>query len=182
MDELQPIQIPGSIPFRNNPLESPQPSTPLTRIDSIDQDGTVEWDEFHTSNPDPSSSIVATSEIFVFDFGVAVFWGVQRNEEKTLLEIFRSFAVKGLVHPLEFTKVEDDMAFVTSPVAETITISNDVVTIPDGCSPKQRLAVSFAIAQSTMLAIFEARIERKIEEYKYIPEVCIFSLTDLQIT
>jgi uncharacterized Rmd1/YagE family protein len=30
--------------------------------------------------------------------------------------------------------------------------------------------VSFAIAQSTVLAIFEARIERKIEDYKYIPE------------
>ena len=36
--------------------------------------------------------------------------------------------------------------------------------------PKQRLSVSFAIAQSSVLAIFEARIERKVEEYKYIPE------------
>jgi len=34
----------------------------------------------------------------------------------------------------------------------------------------KRLAVSYAIAQSTVLAVFEARIEKKMEEYKYIPE------------
>lgn len=59
---------------------------------------------------------------------------------------------------------------------DIITISNDVISIPDASSVKQRLAVSFAIAQSTMLAIFEARIEQKIEEYKYIPEVSILAL------
>lgn len=34
---------------------------------------------------------------------------------------------------------------------------------------KERLALSFAIAQSAVLTIFEARVEKKIEEYKYIP-------------
>jgi hypothetical protein len=33
-----------------------------------------------------------------------------------------------------------------------------------------RLSVSFAIAQSAVLAIFEARIESKTEGYRYIPE------------
>ena len=42
-----------------------------------------------------------------------------------------------------------------------------LLTRPDPFRPSQ---VSFAIAQSTVLAIFEARIERKIEDYKYIPE------------
>ncbi|KAJ1438403.1 hypothetical protein B484DRAFT_416233 [Ochromonadaceae sp. CCMP2298] len=31
-------------------------------------------------------------------------------------------------------------------------------------------SVSYAIAQSSALAVFEGRIERKVEEYKYIPE------------
>jgi uncharacterized Rmd1/YagE family protein len=98
--------------------------------------------------------------------------------------------VKGLVPQDEFVQGEDDMAFVTSPIAEKISIGNDVITLPDETSAKQaciiecriyssvfylycfdqRLAVSYAIAQSTVLAIFEARIERKMEEYKYIPE------------
>ena len=56
------------------------------------------------------------------------------------------------------------------PPSSIITIANDVISVPENSSVKSRLAVSFAIAQSAVLAVFEARIERKIEEYKYIPE------------
>jgi hypothetical protein len=52
----------------------------------------------------------------------------------------------------------------------SISIANDVISVPEGSSVKSRLAVSFAIAQSAVLAVFEARIESKIAEYKYIPE------------
>ncbi len=51
-----------------------------------------------------------------------------------------------------------------------ITIANDVLTIPEDTPAKQRLSLSFAIAQSAVLAIFESRIDQKIVEYKYIPE------------
>ena len=57
-----------------------------------------------------------------------------------------------------------------SSSSSIITIANDVISVPENSSVKSRLAVSFAIAQSAVLAVFEARIERKIEEYKYIPE------------
>ena len=62
------------------------------------------------------------------------------------------------------------MAFVTTPYETAVAISNDVINIPEEATAKQRLAVSFAIAQSTLLAIFEARIDHKVEQYKYIPE------------
>ena len=62
------------------------------------------------------------------------------------------------------------MAFVTSPNVDIITIGNDVIILPDETLAKQRLALSYAIAQSTVLSIFEARIEKKMEDYKYIPE------------
>lgn len=109
-------------------------------------------------------------ELFVFEFGAVVFWGFPRGEETHLLEVIRGFATKGLVEPDEFESGKDDMAFVTYPDVETITIANDVITFPEETTAKQRLAVSFAIAQSTVLAIFEARIENKVAEYKYIPE------------
>eukprot|EP01040_Poterioochromonas_malhamensis_P012769 gene12769-13995_t len=109
-------------------------------------------------------------EVFVFDFGAVVFWGYRRNEVKDLLQFFRSYVVKGRLSEEEFKAGEDDIAFVLSPDTETITIANDVVTLPEITPVKSRLAVSFAIAQSTILAIFEARIEKKIDEYKYIPE------------
>ena len=58
-----------------------------------------------------------------------------------------------------------------SSLSSLITIANDVLTLPEDSPAKQRLSVSFAIAQSAILSIFESRIDRKIVEYKYIPEV-----------
>lgn len=112
----------------------------------------------------------ASKEVFVYDFGAAVFWGFSRGEEVGLLKTIRMFVTKGMVGVHEFEYGEDDMAFVISPDQKIISLANDVITLPDDTTPKQRMAVSFAIAQSSVLAIFEARIEQKIEEYKYIPE------------
>jgi uncharacterized Rmd1/YagE family protein len=112
----------------------------------------------------------ASKEVFIFDFGAAVFWGFSRGEEAGLLKTIRLFVTKGMVAVNEFEYGEDDMAFVLSPDEKTISIANDVISIPEDTLPKQRMAVSFAIAQSSVLAIFEARIEQKVEEYKYIPE------------
>ena len=111
-----------------------------------------------------------SAEVFVFEFGAVVYWGFPRGEELNILKTIRMFVTKGFVGPDEFNSGVDDMAFVTSPEVESITIANDVLTIPDDAPSKQRLAVSFAIAQSTVLAIFEARVYKLIEDYKYIPE------------
>lgn len=133
---------------------------------------------FRISNP-------GSQEIFIFDFGAVVLWGVPRGEEAALLKMVRKYASKGLVGPEEFSSGEDDMAFVLSPEATKIMILNDVIELPLNTEPKQRLSVSFAIAQSSVLAIFEARIEKKVEEYKYIPEALAahgkVHLTELQL-
>ena len=123
--------------------------------------------------------------MFIFDFGAVVLWGVHRGEEGGLLKTIRKYASKGMVGQEEFSSGEDDMAFIMSPDATGITIQNDVIELPLNSEPKQRLSVSFAIAQSSVLAIFEARIERKVEEYKYIPEALAahgkIHLTELQL-
>ena len=144
---------------------------------------------------------IGAQEVFVFDFGAAVFWvntllhgfyaqfdfesrnqtnlflkklfsiqGFKRGEETNLLKTIRMFVTKGFVGMQEFHSGEDDMAFVTAADAEAITIANDVITLPDNTPTKQLMSVSFAIAQSTVLAIFEARVELKVEDYRYIPE------------
>ena len=80
------------------------------------------------------------------------------------------FITKGSVQGSEFEDCEDDMAFVTAPDIDRVMVGNDVITLPDETLAKQRLAVSYAIAQSTVLSVFESRIERKMADYKYIPE------------
>ena len=52
-----------------------------------------------------------------------------------------------------------------------ISIAHDVMVLPYTSSPKQRLSVSYAIAQSSVLSVFESRVQQKIEQYKYMPEV-----------
>ena len=113
---------------------------------------------------------IVNQEIFIFEFGSAVFWGFSRGKEAAILAVIRKFIVRGTVARVEFDECEDDMAFVASSAVDKISIGNDVIVLPDETLAKQRLAVSYAIAQSTVLGIFEARIEKKMEDYKYIPE------------
>ena len=51
-----------------------------------------------------------------------------------------------------------------------IRIDNDVFLVPHNATTRQRLALSFAVAQSSVLALFEGRIQKRVEEYRYIPE------------
>ena len=83
-----------------------------------------------------------------------------------------AFAYESTVSPLPTEAMYQQMQMLHNQQAPSsiITIANDVISVPENSSVKSRLAVSFAIAQSAVLAVFEARIERKIEEYKYIPE------------
>ena len=109
-------------------------------------------------------------EVFIFAFGVAVFWSFHRGEEDPLIDQIRNYVSGGELSEDEYFAGQDDMAFVISSDDLVISIANDVITLPNSSSSKNRLAVSFAIAQSAVLAIFESRVEKKIEEYKYIPE------------
>mmetsp|Transcript_19426 Transcript_19426/g.32944 ORF Transcript_19426/g.32944 Transcript_19426/m.32944 type:complete len:265 (+) Transcript_19426:207-1001(+) len=130
-----------------------------------------------SSNPVASSSSAAdalllghSKEVFVFAFGAIVFWGLQKTEVQSMLNYIQSVAAKGTLSKEEFDAGEDDMAFVTDYDISVVSVANDVISLPPNAVVKQRLSVSFAIAQSTILSIFEARVEKKTEEYKYIPE------------
>ena len=116
-------------------------------------------------------SAAGYKEVFVFDFGAIVFWGFSLGEEEGLLSYIRSFTlVEDKLSLEEFEKGEDDMAFVISPDSVGISITNDVFSLPEDTTVKQRLAISFASAQSSVLAIHEARIEKKVNDFRYIPE------------
>ena len=102
-----------------------------------------------------------------------------------MLDIIKDYATGGLVDTKEFEAGEDDMAFVAgsnqspflkkqmsidSGTSGSTFIANDVIHIPTETHCKHRLAISFALAQSTVLSILETRITNKVDDYKYIPE------------
>jgi uncharacterized Rmd1/YagE family protein len=114
-------------------------------------------------------------EAYVFNFGAVVFWGYNRGEELSLLNEIKKYILNGALTLAEFDRCDDDMAFVVSPTEAVTSIANDVITCPEDADIKSRLSVSFAIAQSSVLSLFESRIDTKIQEYKYIPETLALS-------
>jgi uncharacterized Rmd1/YagE family protein len=134
--------------------------------------------------PSQSTSVLwatGSKEVFIFEFGAVVFWGFRKGEEDDLIILIRKYIEQGEISNEEFNEERDDMAFVTSSDTDVITIANDVITLPDDSKAKSRLSVSFAIAQSAVLGIFEARVEAKIKEFKYIPET-LAANQDLRLT
>lgn len=111
-------------------------------------------------------------EVFIFEFGPVIFWGFSKREERQFLDLIADHLVAEdeRLSSDEFEAGKDDMTFAVSPEAEVISINNDVVTLPEHTSAKSRLSVSFAVAQSAVLAIFEHRSNDRIEKFKFLPE------------
>jgi uncharacterized Rmd1/YagE family protein len=110
--------------------------------------------------------------VFVFEFGATVFWGFSKGEEKHLLQLFIQFSDKQFRYVAdEFEKGEDDMAFVTSSSIDGVHVTGDVIILPVmDYTYEFLLSLSYAIAQSSVVSVFEHRIEVKVADYKYIPE------------
>lgn len=114
-------------------------------------------------------NLALVKEIFVFEFGAVVFWGFPAGEESEMLNIIREFVSKELTSAESFTSNDDDMALILVPPTSPLSISGDVLCLPEDTITKQRLAMSFALGQSTVLAVFESQVETKIPEYEHLP-------------
>jgi len=112
-----------------------------------------------------------TPQIFIFSFGAVVFWNFPDSQmEKEWLE-------KNLLyHPdicgqrLDEETIErgkDEMDFVHS--MEAYKVRNDVFYLVTR-DPGEKLAASFALAKSSLLAVYEVMLERSIERNASLPE------------
>lgn len=101
-------------------------------------------------------------DVFVFDYGVLVFWDIENKERQELLEKIRGYAVE----PLNIL-LEDEFTYESS--ADNLQIKNDHILLTDD-DVITRLAASHAIAQSTKLAQFENRVQQTINETGHIPK------------
>jgi uncharacterized Rmd1/YagE family protein len=109
-------------------------------------------------------------EIFVFEFGAVVFWGFSIGEEKEMLKLIRGFVSEELSIQERELISEDDMAFVLVMEETEVLVVSDILYLPEHTVTKQRLAMSFALGQSTVLSVFESQVVTKIPEYNHIPE------------
>lgn len=90
--------------------------------------------------------------LFVFPFGTAVLWEYSEIEKQTLEEILIANVHSPFDHPYgyedEFETEENDF----------FKVSNDILFLPKEFSLSDKLAISYAISQSTALLYLEKRI------------------------
>ncbi|KAL0070291.1 sporulation protein rmd1 [Marasmius tenuissimus] len=122
------------------------------------------------------------AEIYIFDYGTVVVWGMSEAQEKRLLSSLRRFEVE----PLAPDDVEmEDLNYYYANYSR---IYNDVITLRKGSGymcglslfsldslltriSRTKLSLSHALSQSVKISLFESLISNTIEETKDIPEI-----------
>ncbi|KAG9006552.1 hypothetical protein FRB94_000646 [Tulasnella sp. JGI-2019a] len=138
--------------------DTTQPSSPTTMrlLDNLGKTrfGAAIEDEAATS-----------PEVFLFEYGTVVIWGMTEAQEKRFLNSLRRFEVEKL--PSDEVELEDLNFY----YANYSRIYNDVITLRKGSSYMTKLALSHALAQSVKISLFEELISNTIDQTKDIPEV-----------
>ena len=99
-------------------------------------------------------------DIFYFSYGVVVFWGFTQEEELDHLKFLKEFE-KEPHHKPEI----DEFTFA---LGESMKIEEDEIILQNK-SPLTKLSISYGIAQSVKLTIFEETIQKTIDHTKHLP-------------
>ncbi|KAF3921626.1 hypothetical protein AA313_de0207757 [Arthrobotrys entomopaga] len=130
----------------------------------------------NTFSPEPPDAPEASSfaELYIFSYGVVVFWNFTERQEKDILAdlAFAKTAQKTsfMVQPLQVDEYEtEQFHFEYSPRTTRPRIFNDMITLRSG-NHMIKLAMSHAIAQSTKLSRFEERMALTMKEVEDVPK------------
>jgi uncharacterized Rmd1/YagE family protein len=100
-------------------------------------------------------------DIFVFPYGVMVFWGLELDTEKRLIEEVGPYSIETLDHPVSDT-------FQYTLDNEQNRIHEDFIYLTED-QVLNKLAISHGIAQSVKLSELETYAETTIEQTAHIP-------------
>lgn len=105
-------------------------------------------------------------DVFLFSFGCAVFWNFDPDEEETFINSLRHYADQEYADPDLIDSAMDDMEFYYGPKS---TVRNDTVRLSSR-KTEEKLAVSYAFAQSSRLSIYEWRLDKIIQRNEQLPQ------------
>ncbi|CCH61083.1 hypothetical protein TBLA_0E00210 [Henningerozyma blattae CBS 6284] len=111
------------------------------------------------------------AEIFIFRYGVIVFWNFTEAQEKNILGDIAFADYKDLViRPLDEQDIEtEEFHFEYDADTERPRIFNDVITLRSG-DHIIKLTLSHSIAQSSKLSRFESRLEPLLNSVTKLPK------------
>ncbi|KAB8256945.1 hypothetical protein BDV32DRAFT_89477 [Aspergillus pseudonomiae] len=126
--------------------------------------------------PEPTRLLYNVAEMFVFSYGVVVFWNFTDRQEKDLLAdlAFATSSVTGTPIPLATMPLQEEdfeteeFHFEYSTEISRPRVYNDMITLRSG-DHMIKLAISHGIAQSTKLCFFEEVMARQMAEAKDVP-------------
>jgi uncharacterized Rmd1/YagE family protein len=124
--------------------------------------------------PRVAPNALSFGEMFVFSYGVVVFWNFTEKQEKDILADLTfstsSTGVSLATRPLNEADFEtEEFHFEYNEDVQRPRVYNDMITLKSG-DHMIKLAMSHAIAQSTKLSLFEERMSRTMLRAQYIPK------------
>ncbi|KAH9997175.1 DUF155-domain-containing protein [Xylariaceae sp. FL0662B] len=115
------------------------------------------------------------AEMFVFSYGVVVFWNFTEQQEKAILADITfaetETAVSLVTRPLDQSDVEtEEFHFEYNADIKRPRIFNDMITLLPRSDHMVKLTISHAIAQSTKLCFFEERMSETMQNAQHVPK------------
>lgn len=161
----------------NEEGESPQREEPSQQEDGYNQNERGEEDEPPPRSRSPirvAPNAFTFAEMFVFSYGVVVFWNfTERQEKDVLADLTFSESETGIPLVTRAQREEDfeteEFHFEYSPETPRPRVFNDMITLRSG-DHMIKLAMSHAIAQSTKLSFFEQRMAEQMIEAQHVPK------------
>lgn len=105
-------------------------------------------------------SLDRLKSIFIFKYGVMVFWGFDQNERAEIIE-----KVRPMMQGTQLRYASEEYSLIKQ---DDPTIKNDIIPILDG-SLIEKWSYSHALAQSVALAEFEENVSQAVESSRHIP-------------
>jgi uncharacterized Rmd1/YagE family protein len=114
------------------------------------------------------------AEMFVFSYGVVVFWNFTERQEKDILADLtfseHETGISLVTRPQGEGDFEmEELHFEYSPLIERPRVFNDMITLRSG-DHMIKLAMSHAIAQSTKLSFFEEKMSQTMLDAQHVPK------------
>lgn len=136
--------------------------------------GECETQARSTSPSRVANNALKFAEMFVFSYGVVVFWNFTDRQEKDILaDLTFSESETGISLVNGAQREEDfeteEFHFEYSPETPRPRVFNDMITLKSG-DHMIKLAMSHAIAQSTKLSFFEQRMANQMIEAQHVPK------------
>ena len=125
----------------------------------------------HDNFEEKARQMLLSKDIFYFDFGVVVLWGLSDEEVQDVLLSIEAF-VKNAVSDEDFTEAQDELQFVYDPkkhAQKPGRMHRIRLRTMGGGGSAERMALSYGIAQSSKLFIHESKVQRRLEKVKHLP-------------